>query len=166
MELDNWSRFILLLPLVWAIQFLFMYPQTRHLRKELARVREVGGQTGMGAKRGWLGPGAMVILVGDDARRIMEARVMTGRTIFARFRSMDEVVGTGVDDEPFPDRRSRAVDEAFTMALKNLRAAYRRPGNPRQPGQEEVDPGRGGGNGSVSMTGGERPSSVRRKGGE
>jgi glucitol operon activator protein len=152
MELDNWSRFILLLPLVWAIQFLFTYPQTRHLRKELARIREGGGRTGMGAKRGWLGPGAMVILVGDEARRIKEARVMTGRTIFARFRSMDEVVGTSVDDEPFPDRRSRAVDEAFNMALRNLRNAYRKPAKPPKPRQGEVDPGKGGGNGSVSMT--------------
>jgi DNA-binding transcriptional regulator of glucitol operon len=166
MDLDNWSRFILLLPLVWAVQFLFMYPQTRHLRRELQRVREGGGRTGIGAKRGWLGPGAMVILVGDEERRIQEARVMSGRTIFARFRSMDEVVGAGVDDEPSPDRRSRAVDEAFNMALQNLRTAYRRPGKPRQAGQEEVHPGRGGGNGSVSMTGGERPSSGRRKGGE
>lgn len=166
MELDDWSRFILFLPLVWAVQFLFTYPQTRHLRKELARIRERGRRTGMGAKRGWLGPGAMVILVGDDSRRIEEARVMTGRTVLARFRSMEEVVGTGVDDEPFPARRSGAVDEAFNMALRNLRTAYGRPRKPRQPGQEEVNPGRGGGNDSVSMTGGDGPSSVRRKGGE
>lgn len=165
MDLD-WSRFILFLPFVWALQFLFMYPQTRHLRKELQRVREGGGRIGIGAKRGWLGPGAMVILVGDDARMIHEARVMTGRTVLARFRSMDEVVGTSVDDEPLSDRRSRAVDEAFNMALQNLRAAYRKPARPPKPRQGEVDRGRGGGNGSVSMTGGEHPSSVRRKGGE
>lgn len=120
-DVGEWRAWLLALPLVWLLQFLFSYPQAVHVHREWTNMRRQGA-VGVGRKRSWLG-GAVVLVAVDARSRIVEARVLAGRSVFARFRPLPGVVGRSLQEvEPDP-RWPRVVQEAFVAARDHVYAA-------------------------------------------
>jgi glucitol operon activator protein len=111
-----------LLALFWALQVAGSWVQWTHYRKALrqATARWGDGYLGMGKARSRIGFGVLALLEVDPRLNVRSLQVMTGATVFARFRTMaltpqttiDQLAtryAAGVDDS----RLARAVRQAI-----------------------------------------------------
>src|ERR1700760_323102 len=79
-----------LLALFWALQVAGSWVQWTHYRKALrqATARWGDGYLGMGKARPRIGFGVLALLEVDPRLNVRSLQVMTGATVFARFRTM------------------------------------------------------------------------------
>ena len=95
-----WQYGMLILGVLWGIQVLGTMLQMRHYRSVLNEVttRWRDGYVGTGAAHASLGRGAIAILATDRDKCVREAFVMQGRTVFAKFRRLPDLVGRSLDE--------------------------------------------------------------------
>lgn len=106
-----WIKLLTLIVLMWILQGVFAYFQIKNFQTKMKEMKK-NGRVGIGTVKGRLGAGAIVILSVDRTGRIIEARKMTGISVFARFK-------------PFPELKSlyyweavKAVDGSKKALLK------------------------------------------------
>lgn len=94
--------------------------QMRHYKEVLAGITRAGseGFVGVGNSKARFGKGVILILVSDGAGGVTRAIRMRGRTVFARFAELPELVGEHVD-------RLRDADEGGGSDGATMLAARR-----------------------------------------
>lgn len=95
----NWKWLLLFIAAAWALQGLLTSWQMRNFRRRFAELSRnaTDGYLGVGSSAGRIRAGAVVLIVTDTEGTITQAECMTGRTVFARFEPLPEVVGMNVD---------------------------------------------------------------------
>lgn len=95
-----WSWILIVLAVLWLMQIVGTYYQMSHYRRILSGVAREGGEgyVGVGNAKGRLGKGVILILVSDAGGSVTRALGMRGRTVFARFGEVPELVGLHIDD--------------------------------------------------------------------
>ena len=83
------SKILFLAFVLYVLQCFFMYMQMKHFK---ATVKELmsKGHVGIGEKKYKLSAGNVVVLVSNDDGIVIEAKQMKGRTLFARFKNINE----------------------------------------------------------------------------
>src|SRR5690625_7586827 len=95
-----WGTFIFVFASIWGLQFLLTHLQVKHYRKNIREfTKRESGYLGTGYYKKTLGTGALVMLVCDEQLKIVEAKIMKGITVFARFRSNQKLVGLPLEDK-------------------------------------------------------------------
>ena len=124
----SWQWALLAIGLLWGVQVIGTALQMRHYRAVLASVttRWSDGFVGTGAARARFGRGVIAILVADRDLTVREAFVMQGRTVFAKFRRLPDLVGHSVAEvrqgDIFRDGGARYA-EAFAGCVAQIERA-------------------------------------------
>ena len=120
---------LLLLAIFWSLQVAGSWMQWSHYRRALTNATGAWGDgyLGMGQHRPKLGLGAIALLeVGPDLR-VRRLQMMSGVSVFARFKPKEEVVGwplSKLATEFVPglrdDRSARAIRQAIAQIQEVL----------------------------------------------
>ncbi len=91
----TWQLAILLLALVWALQSAGVWMQMRHYRDALGDIEQrfQTGFVGTGFVRGRLAKGTIALVVVSDRLIVDRVAVMSGRSVFAKFKARREFDG-------------------------------------------------------------------------
>lgn len=91
---------IVLLIILWVSQFILARQQYRHFHRTITNMKRIHGEKnlGVGVKRKKVGKGSVFIIATDLTGNIVEAKEMTGVSIFTRFKPTGELVGCHIDD--------------------------------------------------------------------
>ncbi|MUK87628.1 transcriptional regulator [Ornithinibacillus sp. L9] len=120
-----WGNFILIFALIWGLQFLMTQLQVKHYRSHIREfTKRESGYLGTGYYKKTLGTGALVLLVCDEQLQIVEAKVMKGITVFARFKDRRELIGKNLleskNSEFLSNKEKNALYGAIQMIEKEL----------------------------------------------
>ncbi|AVR00130.1 transcriptional regulator GutM [Oceanobacillus sp. M65] len=120
-----WGTFILVFAGIWALQFLLTQLQVKHYRaniKEFAKRK--AGYLGTGYYKKTLGTGALMLIVCDEQMEIVEARIMKGLTVFARFRNINKLIGMQLESSKEAEflsvKERNALQGAIDMIKKEV----------------------------------------------
>ncbi|MBW4034756.1 MAG: transcriptional regulator [Proteobacteria bacterium] len=109
---------------LWILQIAGTAWQMRHYKRVLGRIstRFRDGFAGVGNARGRIGKGIILILVIDADDVVREALAMRGRTVFAKFRPVDDLVGTSLGDlrQASPLPKDAGFCRALTQAIAQI----------------------------------------------
>ncbi|WP_174614567.1 transcriptional regulator GutM [Virgibacillus ihumii] len=120
-----WGTFIFIFAAIWALQFLLTHFQVKHYQSEIKKLsRKNSGFLGTGYYKKRLGMGAIVVLVCDEDSRITDAKLMKGITVFARFKSMQRLIGMKLEEvrnvDFLPQKEYFALGNAIEMIKKEM----------------------------------------------
>ena len=133
-----WQWGLLLLGGVWALQALGVWLQMRHYGDVFRGITEKykDGFVGAGNFRGRLRKGTIVLVVVTPDLVIRRLLVMSGRSVFTKFRRREEFEGKLLDtiraDPEIDGEGEPGVAEAVRRAIEQIDRARAEPG--RQPG--------------------------------
>ena len=133
-----WQWALLLLALVWALQALGVWLQMRHYGDVFKGITEKykDGFVGAGNFRGRFRKGTIVLVVVTPDLVIRRLLVMSGRSVFTKFKRREEFEGVPLDAiraAPAIDGEGEpGVAEAVKRAIGQIDRARAEPG--RQPG--------------------------------
>jgi glucitol operon activator protein len=83
-----WGVFISIFIVLWLLQLLMTMIQVKHYRQTIQDMsKRVSGYLGVGVQKRKFGLGTILILVTDLEGIIIDCRIMSGVTVFARFRN-------------------------------------------------------------------------------
>jgi len=117
---------LLLLALMWALQIVASWRQLRHYRSVVQRTAQEwdSGFLGTSSFKAKLGQGAIAIVVIDNDARVRKVLSMSGLSVFARFKSLDDLRGGAADFvqrvavSPLPPSTKQALERAFEVACR------------------------------------------------
>ncbi|CEI83382.1 glucitol operon activator protein [Oceanobacillus oncorhynchi subsp. incaldanensis] len=120
-----WGTFILIFAFVWGVQFLMTQLQVKHYRSNIKSfTNRKSGFLGTGYFKKRFGTGALVLLVSDENLQVVEAKIMKGITVFARFKDRKELIGKDLFEvenmEILDAKEKNAVQGAVKMIEKEF----------------------------------------------
>jgi len=127
----TWQLAVLLLALVWALQSVGVWMQMRHYRDALGDIEQRfnSGFVGTGFVRGRLSKGTIALVVVSDTLVVDRVAVMTGRSVFAKFRARPEFDGvtlealrSSVTSLQTQGKSAKSLGEAIAKAIEQIDA--------------------------------------------
>lgn len=120
--MDQWGILIILFVGAWILQVILSYYQNRHYGQTIREMSEAhdSGYLGVGVVKKRFGIGSVVILVSDLSGSVVDAKELTGVTVFSRFTSNLELQGKKIDQLfslSGKDHRTRAVQMAADQII-------------------------------------------------
>ncbi|SES92036.1 glucitol operon activator protein [Oceanobacillus limi] len=120
-----WGKFFIIFALIWGLQFLMTHLQVKQYRSQIREfTKRESGYLGTGYYKKTLGTGAVVLLVCDEKLQIVEAKIMKGITVFARFKDRKELIGKNLLDsknsESLSNKEKKALQGAIEMIQKEI----------------------------------------------
>lgn len=121
--MGEWGYLIIFFVCAWLLQIVLTFFQNKHYGQT---VREMSmsyspGYLGVGVVKKRLGVGSVIILVSDLSGKVVQAKEMTGVTVFSRFKPISDLIGKRVQNlhELTEDHhRARAIKMAAERILE------------------------------------------------
>ena len=113
------SDFLGIFFILMVIQAVGTHLQVRKYRKSVSRLHKLGN-IGVGAKRGMLGGGNIVIIACKGDGIITGAEEMKGMTIFAGFKELPELIGRTIYDLKLDYLADDKKNKAYLQAIEAL----------------------------------------------
>lgn len=135
---ENAGTILILLAVMWIVQFGFTYQQMRRFYSRLKIVRK-DGLTAVGTAGGRYKGRVYSVITVDEDDTLLHAEYFSGITIFAGLKPVPEMVGLTIEDileEDASQPVSKKVYEAFKNAALDIQEA-------RQEGESNAVPGQG-----------------------
>lgn len=139
-----WQWGLLLLGFVWALQSLGVWLQMRHYSDVFKGItaKYQDGYVGAGNFRGRFGKGTIVLLVVTPDMVVQRLLVMTGRSVFAKFRRYENFEGVPLDqlrsNPAIMGEGEAGVAEAVKRAVEQVDRARLEPKGPGLAGLKPV----------------------------
>ena len=115
------SDFLGVFLVLMIIQAVGTHLQVKKYRKAVSKLHKLGN-LGVGAKRGRLGGGNVVIIACKGDGIITGAEEMKGMTIFAGFKEMPELIGRTIYDLKLDYLVDEKKNKAYLQAIEALEA--------------------------------------------
>ena len=115
----NISDFLGVLLILMVMQVVGTHLQVKKYRKAVSKLHKLGN-LGVGAKRGKLGGGNIVIIACKADGKITGAEEMKGMTIFAGFKELSELVGKNIYDLKTEYQTDEKKYKAHLQAIEAL----------------------------------------------
>ena len=134
-----WQWALLLLAVVWALQSLGVWLQMRHYSDVFQGItnRFKDGFVGAGNSKGRLYKGTIALIVVTPDLVVQRLMVMTGRSVFTKFKRHEEFEGSSLDqlrsDPAVMGEREPGVTEAVRRAIEQIDRARSAPGRQPEP---------------------------------
>lgn len=120
----GYLELILAFGVMWMVQIIFALRQQKHIRETLASIKRTynSGYAGTGLTRSKfnIGPGVLVIVVVDDNDVVKDYRVLTGLTVFARFKQKTTFIGQKLQELEFKKSEYK-ISKANLQAVEQIR---------------------------------------------
>ena len=133
-----WTVFGILL-LLTVMQLVGMRLQVRSYRNTVHRLHQLGN-VGIGAMRGKLGPGHIVVIACDNSGTIVDGEVMKGMTIFSGFEKIPDIAGKSIyalkEEYMALPEKQRKRRKGYIQALEALELRL-------NPQEEPAEPSKG-----------------------
>lgn len=115
-----WIKLMVIIGVLWLLQVFFGYFQIKHFNTKILELKRKG-KLSVGVKKGYLTPGVIVCIVVNNDGWIIDAEIMKGLSVFARFRKLKGIIGKHIKDlkgeiEEYKGREK----EAFRKAVEGL----------------------------------------------
>ncbi|KQZ30631.1 transcriptional regulator [Mesorhizobium sp. Root552] len=133
-----WQWALLLLALVWGLQALGVWMQMRHYTDVFKGITEKykDGFVGAGNSRGRFRKGTIVLLVVTPDLIVRRLLIMSGRSVFTKFKRHEEFEGATLDsirsNPAVLGEGEPGVAEAVKRAIEQIDRARSEPG--KEPG--------------------------------
>ncbi|MBN9234077.1 MULTISPECIES: transcriptional regulator GutM [Phyllobacteriaceae] len=133
-----WQWALLSLALVWGLQSLGVWLQMRHYSDVFKGITQkyADGFVGAGNHRGRFARGTIVLVVVTPDLIVRRLLVMSGRSVFAKFKRHEEYEGVALDrirsNPAIKGEGEPGVAEAVKRAIEQIDRARSEPG--RKPG--------------------------------
>ena len=133
-----WQWALLSLALVWGLQSLGVWLQMRHYSDVFKGITQkyADGFVGAGNHRGRFARGTLVLVVVTPDLIVRRLLVMSGRSVFAKFKRHEEYEGVALDrirsNPAIKGEGEPGVAEAVKRAIEQIDRARSEPG--RKPG--------------------------------
>lgn len=116
-----WGALILVMVVAWVLQIALTILQSRHFSRTVKEMsNQSSGYLGVGVAKQKLGVGTVIILISDLSGKIIQAKEMTGVTVFSRFKPVCEFVGNQIETyEQIPKDRNR--NKAIRLAVEKIK---------------------------------------------
>lgn len=116
---------LILLFVFWVLQAAGAWMQWRHYQQSVAGNREnwTKGYLGVGKSRRKFGFGAVAIVVVSPELRVNKVQIMTGISVFARFKDVPDFEGMSMDALASSDKAKQAneqVSKAILDAIQRI----------------------------------------------
>ncbi|EKO3605556.1 transcriptional regulator GutM [Vibrio metschnikovii] len=111
--MDETTWLIVLALCAWSGQIALGFLQIRAFNRMLQSLAKQG-QVKIGKTRSRWKPRTIVVLVEDEYKRIIDAKVMRGVTIFARPKSLPDLIGL---TSPIKDEQVKHLDKQLQEAI-------------------------------------------------
>ena len=121
------SDFLGVFLVLMIIQAIGTHLQVKKYRKAVSKLHKLGN-LGVGAKRGRLGGGNIVIIACKGDGIITGAEEMKGMTIFAGFKEMPEFIGRTIYDLKLDYLVDEKKNKAYLQAIEALEARLKAEG--------------------------------------
>ena len=120
--MNQWGILILIFVCAWILQVILSYYQNRHYGQTIRAMSTAhdSGYLGVGVVKKRLGIGSVVILVSDLAGFVVEAKELTGVTVFSRFTPNTELNGKNIEQLyslSGQDHRTKAIQMAANQIV-------------------------------------------------
>ena len=119
MEMMGWL--VLLAILMWVSQTVLGLWQFKRFNRRVREMRSEG-RVAIGKAKGKFLAGAIVLLCIDQDCRILRSEVMEGRTVFAGFRSIEQLNGCNLLE--LSEENCRGLGRQVTTAVLGARKDY------------------------------------------
>lgn len=115
-----WVMLLLFLGFLWLLQSVGTYFQMKHYREVLGGITTEGGEgyVGAGNAKSYFGKGVILMLVVGEDGVVRRALRMRGRTVFARFKDAEGLVGLGIDE--LRDGEREGLEEPATIKAARM----------------------------------------------
>ncbi|MXQ52379.1 transcriptional regulator GutM [Shimazuella alba] len=120
--MDQWGILIIFFVFAWVLQVILSYYQNKHYGQTIRKMSAAhdSGYLGVGVIKKRLGIGSVVILVSDLSGLVVDAKELTGVTVFSRFTSNQELNGKKIE-QLFAlsgrDHRTKAIQMAANQIV-------------------------------------------------
>ena len=127
--MGNWTLtdFLGVFLILMLMQVVGTHLQVKKYRKAVSKLHKLGN-LGVGAKRGKLGGGNIVIIACKGNGIITGAEEMKGMTIFAGFKELPELVGRTIYDLKLDYLVDEKENKAYLQAIESLEARLKSEG--------------------------------------
>ena len=127
--MGNWTLtdFLGVFLILMLMQVVGTHLQVKKYRKAVSKLHKLGN-LGVGAKRGKLGGGNIVIIACKGNGIITGAEEMKGMTIFAGFKELPELVGRTIYDLKLDYLVDEKENKAYLQAIEALEARLKSEG--------------------------------------
>ncbi|TYP56780.1 transcriptional regulator GutM [Thermosediminibacter litoriperuensis] len=116
-----WVKILAIIGLMWILQGVLTYFQIKNLQGKIKELKKVG-RVGIGSAKGRITPGNIVLIAADETGKILEAHRMSGMTVFARFKELEEMKGLYLWEVPyFLNDSDKGLKKAVENAVKTLK---------------------------------------------
>ncbi|HEC21427.1 MAG TPA: transcriptional regulator [Chloroflexi bacterium] len=137
------TTILLLLVAAWITQLMFSFLQLRRFYKRLNVLKREGARAAIGFSGSNLKTKVYAVLVVDEEENIVRAEKLSGITVFASLKPVEELIGRPLGvldrDEPLPGIRRKAWD-AFRQAKKFLDEEKEKRAGAAEEEPEEPEP--------------------------
>ncbi|BAB04489.1 transcriptional regulator GutM [Halalkalibacterium halodurans] len=124
-----WGWFIAIFVGMWLMQFFMSRIQMKNYQQTLKRMSDrSSGFLGVGVHKQKLGIGAIAIVVTDKDGEIVDCEMMSGVTVFSRFKPLTDFVGMSLNECKVL-LQNESVDIALHGALKKIEEQMNRKEN-------------------------------------
>ena len=121
----NYGMFFLIIAFVWILQVVFAIFQNRSIIKEINQLKKShNGYLGVGIHkpRFNIGSGLILLLVIGFDERILDVRVLSGISNFARFKKETQFFGLTIDQMRDLIKENSKLSKAFEQALERIQS--------------------------------------------
>ena len=95
----TWGLFFLLFAFIWVLQFYMAHFQMKNYRKTIREMSQKdSGYLGVGVEKKKFGKGVVTVVVCNEEGIIIDAKKMSGVTVFSRFEEFSEVLGRNIHE--------------------------------------------------------------------
>lgn len=118
-----WIKILWIAGVAWILQGVLVYFQIKNFQSKLKEMREKG-KVGVGAVKGRFGRGVIVILCINDKNTIIDAQIMTGTTVFARFMPFKALINQNIEYlEAISKDMKKHTKSAISKAIASLESS-------------------------------------------
>ncbi|MRH41518.1 hypothetical protein GH741_02375 [Aquibacillus halophilus] len=117
-----WGAFIAIFAGIWLLQIFLTQVQLKHYRDTIKLMsKRASGYLGAGVEKRKLGVGKVVIIVCDEDGVIVDSQLMSGVTVFVRFKTFHEIIGNSI----YQIENNKELEDLrvpISMAITNIKA--------------------------------------------
>ncbi len=116
-----WVIFIAIFIVLWLLQLFMTRMQMKHYHQTVQEMsNRISGYLGVGVDRKRLGVGTILILVTDVEGTITDCRIMSGVTVFSKFKNCKRFKGLNILDLHLSSHKSK-YQVSLRTAIEKIR---------------------------------------------